>query len=276
MRLVSILAFGIAIVTGAVVIESAAVRVRQSVDIEPNRRLPLDVQQAKGLRLQVITKQLPPENGVNPVELKCVDAELSSPNALEKLSCVLINKTSKPISAGAIYTSMNVEKEGVLSVSSDYVMFDTFIHPDFRNEHRNNLFLPGQEYPQDKLPVTYDFGIVIKSVIVGIDYIEFADKTSLGPNQAGSRIISDSRLGAAKYKNWLVQRYDQAGKSLAAVIPLLDGNEELPEELGFQTGSELGGARMYRNFARRTYKTEGAEGLLKYLKNPRSSLYKPE
>ena len=102
-----------------------------------------------------------------------------------------------------------------------------------------------------------------------IDYIEFADHTSLGANQAGSRIISDTREGAAKYKNWLAQKYDQSGRSLDAITPLLD--QPVPKELLFQTGPEEHGATMYRNFARRIYKTKGAEGLVKHLKHSRAS-----
>lgn len=270
MRLITILAVGIAIVTSALVIDSAALSARKSVTIESTSSL-LTVEQAKRLRLQVATKQLPPESGVIPVELKCEDAELSSPNALEKLSCVLINKTSKPISAGAIYASVNLEKEEVLSVSSDYITFDTFLHPDFRNERKNSLFKPGQVYPLGKLPTSYDVNAVVKGITVIIDYIEFEDQTSVGANQAGSRIISDTRGGAAKYKNWLVNRYNQKGQSVDAVIPLLDAEQPLPEELVFQTGPEMSGARMYRNSVRRSYKTEGVEGLVKHLKNHKTS-----
>lgn len=268
MRFITILALAIAVLTVAVVIESAASKVRHT---EQNRSSStIDTKQR--LRLKVVTNQLASENGTVLVELECKDAELSALNALERLPCVLRNKTTKPISAGVIYTSMHLEKEGVSSVSSDYIMFDTFLHPDLRNERKNSLFLPGEEYPQNKLPVVYDANVVITGITVGIDYLEFDDETSLGGNQAGQRIISDTRLGAAKYKNWLVQRYDQAGQSVAAVITLLDADETLPE-LGFQTGPELSGARMYRNLARRTYKTKGAEGLLKQLKNTKSSLH---
>jgi hypothetical protein len=227
--------------------------------------------QTGGLQIPVVSKQLPAENGVTPVELQCENAELSAPNSLEKLVCIIRNNTNKSISAGAIYTSFTLEKSGEVFVSSSYGTFDTFLHPDFREEHQNNLILPRGESRHEDLPVSYDHGIVIKAVTMGIDYIEFADHTSLGTNQAGSRIIADTREGAVKYKNWLAQKYEQSGGSLDAIVPLLEQNQSLPQELAFQTAPEEHGARMYRNFALRTYKTKGAEGLVKHLKHTKTS-----
>ena len=210
--------------------------------------------------------QLDVVDGVIPVELKCGSAELSAPNALENIPCVIRNNTNKPISAGAVYTSIILEKDGLRNVESSYGTFDTFLHPDFREDHKKNLLLPRGEYPFNDLPGSYDNGIIIKSVIVKIDYIEFADRTALGIDQAGSRIISDTRAGAAKYKNWLAKKYDQSGRSVNAILPLLEQSQALPEELAFQTGPEESGARMYRNFARRTHKSKGPEGLVTHLK----------
>lgn len=277
MRFRITLAVATLLMAGAVAIESAAFRLGQNNDSKQNRHSSIsDAKQTDALRLRVITNQLAVENGKIPVELKCEDAELSTPSVLVKLSCILINKTYKPIQAGALYTSINIEKERLISVSSNYTTFDTFLHQDFREQHKNNLFRPGQEYPYDILPVSYDSDVVIKGVVVGIDYIEFDDGTSAGPNRAGSQMISDTREGASKYKKWLAQRYDQAGQSLDAVIPLLDANQPLPEELRFQTSPEESGARMYRNFARRTFKKEGAAGLLRQLKNTKPSLYQQD
>jgi len=216
--------------------------------------------------IPVDADQLKVVDGVVPVELNCGSAELSAPNALEKIPCVIRNNTNKAISAGAVYTSIILEKDGLRHVDSNYGTFDTFLHPDFREDHKNNLVLPGGEYPYHDLPSSYDSGVIIKSVIVKIDYIEFADRTALGVNQAGSRIISDTRAGAAKYKNWLVKKYERSGRSVNAILPLLEQNEALQQELEFQTGPEESGARMYRNFARRTYKSKGSEGLALHLK----------
>jgi len=226
--------------------------------------------QAK-ISIPVVSNQLDLVDGVIPVELKCENAELSAPNALEKLSCVIKNNTNEPISAGAVYTSIIVEKDGMRNVSSSYGTFDTFIHPDFREDHKNNLILPRGEYRYGDLPVSYDNGAVIKEIIVKLDYIEFADNTTLGTDQAGSRIITDARKGAAKYKNWLAHKYKESGESLEAIVALFENNQPLPEELQFQTGPEEHGARTYRNYALRTYKSKGADGLVKVLKQTKTS-----
>lgn len=221
--------------------------------------------------IPVVANQLDLVDGVIPVELKCENAELSAPNVLEKLSCVIKNNTDRPISAGALYTSIIQEKEGMRNGSSSYGTFDTFLHPDFREDHKNNLIPPGGEYRYNDLPVSYDNGTVIKDIVVKLDYIEFADNTTLGTNQAGSQIITDARKGAAKYKNWLAQKYKESGGSLEAIVPLFENNQPLPEELQFQTGPEEHGARQYRNYALRTYKSKGAEGLVKHLKKNKTS-----
>jgi hypothetical protein len=70
------------------------------------------------ISIPVVTDQLGLVDGVIPVELKCENAELSAPNVLENLSCVIKNNTNKPISAGAVYTSIIPEKDGIRSVSS--------------------------------------------------------------------------------------------------------------------------------------------------------------
>jgi len=216
--------------------------------------------------IPVDANQLDVVEGVIPVELKCGRAELSAPNSIENIPCVLRNNTNKPISAGAVYTSIILEKDGQRHVESSYGTFDTFLHPDFREDHKNNLILPRGEYPYSALPSSYESGVIITSVAVKIDYIEFADRSALGNNQAGSRIISDTRTGAAKYKDWLAKRYEQSGRSVNAMLPLLEQNEAMQQELEFQTGPEESGARLYRNFARRTYKSKGSEGLVKHLK----------
>lgn len=214
--------------------------------------------------IPVIATQLPLESGVIPVELRCKNAELSAPNSIENLSCVIKNNTNKYISAGSLYTSITMEKEGQAIVLSTFDTFDTFVHPDFREEHKNNLIAPGNEYVLNQLPSSYD-SVIIKRIDAHLDYIEFDDGSSLGVNKGGSRIIKGTREGAAMYKNWLVEQYKRRGKSIDAIMALLDSSYPLPEELGLQNGEQENGANIYRKYARRTYQTKGAEGLIKNL-----------
>jgi hypothetical protein len=141
--------------------------------------------------LPVVTDHLQADNGVILVELRCEAAELSAPNALEKLSCVIKNNTPSYISAGALYTSITLEKDGKPLVVSTFDTFDTFLHPDFREDHKNNLIAPRKEYRLNDLPTSYGEDTVIKGIAVKIDYIEFADNSLLGNSRGGSRIIRD-------------------------------------------------------------------------------------
>lgn len=111
--------------------------------------------------IPVIANQLQSENVIVPVELRCENAKLSTPNSIESLSCVIKNNTNKYISAGALYTSITMEKGGQEIVLSTFDTFDTFVHPDFREEHKDNLVAPGREYVLNQLPTSYD-DVVIK------------------------------------------------------------------------------------------------------------------
>jgi hypothetical protein len=216
-------------------------------------------------QLPIMTRQLPQEKGVIPVELKCGNAELSTPDTLEKISCSIKNNTNKDVSAVSLNVSVVIETGGKLSVDSNFLTFETFLHPDFRQERSRNLLSPGEESPVRDGPSTY-YNSTIKGVSLQIDYVEFADKTTLGPNQAGARIVSEIREGAAKYKSWLVKQFNRGGKSVNAIAPLLEKNQPLPQEIGIETGDQQQGALMYRNFALKIYRSKGTDGLNRYLK----------
>lgn len=223
-----------------------------------------ETQQAVRL-LPVETEPLQPVKGAGSVELRCEDAELPAPDTIQKLSCVIKNGTKKPISAATVKTSVLLEQDGRPSVDSGYLTFENSAHPDFREERKNDLIPAGGEYPFQDL-VTEFHGAVIKRIKVQFDYVEFADNSpALGPNRAGARIISDIRKGAAKYKEWLVQQYNRSGKSADAIVSLLERDDTIPREAGVESGDQEQGAVIYRNFARRVYRSKGAESLKKYL-----------
>jgi hypothetical protein len=216
--------------------------------------------------LPVQARQLDPVGGVLQVELRCDDAKLSGTGRINEASCVIKNNTFAPMVAGTLEISVTLEQAGITNSISGYETFDTFLHPDFREDHKNNLIQPGMVYRFDLMPANYGDAIV-KKIEAEVDYIEFADKTSVGPNHVGARKINDIREGAAKYKNWLVRKYKEKSASINSVIELLDNSETTSlEEVGLRNEDQQSGASMYRKFARRTYQANGPEGLTKHLK----------
>lgn len=253
----------LAMLVGAIAISTAALKARSN---QTNR-------QVGDSQIPVVTHQLSAENGIIPVELRCENAELSAPSALKKLSCVIKNNTNKYIAAASINISITIEKEGKTSTDSSFLTIDTFVHPDFRSEHENNFIPPKGERPFQDLPTSYD-NALIKGVEIGVDYVEFAGNSTAGPDRSGSRIINNIREGAAKYKQWLIQKYNQNGKSINAIAPLLEKDQPIPYESGIQNGDQQQGAKFYRDYARKTYKTKGAEGLIKHFKQTSTSVNK--
>jgi hypothetical protein len=220
--------------------------------------------QTDNLQVPVTANQMPTEKKIIPVELRCENAQLLNRDTIEKIPCVVVNNTRKYITATTINTSVTLETDGQISGDSDFLSLDPLAHPDFREERKGYLIAPGEEIPVPFLTTSYDEG-VIKGVIVQIDYVEFADRTALGPNRAGSRIIADIRDGAAKYKDWLTEKYNRSGKSTSALTSVLEKGLPLPAEIEGLNSHQQEGARIYRNYARKTFETKGAEGLVKHL-----------
>jgi hypothetical protein len=218
------------------------------------------------IKLPVTTIQIRPEGGVTPVELTCGEAALPAPNAIQTFACTLKNNTTKAIRAGAYYTTVVVERGGEDIATSDYTTFDSLLHPDFREDHPNNLIPPGGTIPYRELPTTYEDDATVKSITIQIDYVEFADASAVGPNKAGSRLIGDIRTGAARYKDWLAQKFSQHAESFNTVLQLLDEGQALPGELRFASNEEAQGARMYRKYLLKKYKDKGEDAVTKHLK----------
>lgn len=254
MRLRVIVGSGILMLLGITAVITTAPRVQSN----------QESQQGERIEVPVKANQLPAEKNIIPVELRCQSAQIVKRDTLEKIPCVVVNNTNKYITATTINSSVIVDAEGKTSGDSDFLSLDPLAHPDFREERKGYLIAPGNEIPIPFLATSYDSG-VIKGVLVQVDYVEFADKTTLGPNRAGSRIIADIRDGAAKYKNWLAAKYDRSGKSMSAIAPLLEKGQPLPEEIESLSSHQQEGAIIYRNYARRTFETKGAEGLVKHL-----------
>lgn len=254
MRLKIAVAVGLGSLLIAMVVTTTALKARN----DPDNK------QIEGLQLPVIAKQLPAENGVIPVELQCGKAQLTAPSELKTFSCVVKNNTNKNIIALSAAYTVIFENNGKEYPDTGFLTIETFIHPDFYKAHIHKAIPPGGERVlQPAGPTDYEAN-VIKGVKLEIDYVEFEDKTTLGPNENGSRIITGIREGAAKYKEWLVQKYIENGRSISAVVSLLQASD-VPNEFGFKDTNHRQGVKIYRNHIRDVYKAHGAAELEKYL-----------
>lgn len=220
-------------------------------------------------QLAVRIIQLPSENGIIPVEIKCGKAELSDPNSIENIPCVAINNTSKAIKAFGVSKAVITESNGERTVNNSTSILDAFVHPDVNAERGGKLIPPGKEVNVGGLPTSY--GEVIKGIGLKIDYAEFDDGTELGPDEASSKQrIADVRAGAAKYKQWLVQQLSRSGQDINAITPLLE-REPPDEEIKFENNSQEEGAILYRNYALKVKDQKGINVLAERLKSTDAS-----
>jgi hypothetical protein len=197
------------------------------------------------------------------VELRCENAELSAPNAIKKLTCILKNNSNRSVIAGTVSLWVSVVQRGNTEVVSNYDSFDTFLHADFHKDHQTNAIPPGGEYRLDQLSADYGEGVVTQ-ISEGIDYIEFANGPPIGPDSRGSQLVSDMRKGAVKYKAWLVQEYRRNKMSADSVLEVLNNSSALPPDKELQNAdTQKQGANMLRKYFLRVYASEGAPGLVK-------------
>ena len=215
--------------------------------------------------LPVNATQMPLENGVIPVEMRCEAVRSPAPNTVDPFSCLAINNTRKKISALAIQYSIVTEEAGVEDRDDHLQTSDSAIHPDLVEARHLRLLPPGESRPVGPAgPAGFDSGAV-KSIEVRIEYVEFDDKTSIGSGTQGAKMVNSMREGAAKYKAWLVRQYKRKGMDEQAVASLLEDGE-LPKELNFNDDSNLAeGADLYRRIMRSVYTSQGAAGLKRYL-----------
>ncbi|MCI0559653.1 MAG: hypothetical protein MN733_14265, partial [Nitrososphaera sp.] len=210
--------------------------------------------------LQVEVNQMPADNGVIPVEIKNVKTQMSDPSELTELSFAVKNNSSKAITSIAATFGLITEKNGQLFVDHHFVTSDTQVHPDIREIHHFKPLAPGQEKYLDTPTNGYSDGRIIKGVTLNVDYIEFADNSTLGPNKMGGRIITLQREGARLYKNWLMR--ESAGKDLLSIVSSLK-NPALPREMADTSMHLRQGANIYRRHLLGAYES-GHENIEKF------------
>ncbi len=218
-------------------------------------------------QLQVVTRQLPPANGKIPVELQCGAVHPAKRPELLVLSCTIKNNTGKSINAFSIDYAIFFERWGGGEFPDEGLMtLDARIHPDFRQSHARELIPPGGERVINRgEPIQHEEASA-KRIEAKIDYVEFEDDTTLGPNAKGSNLqIASIREGAAKYKGWLKQKYQESGKSIKAVMPLLQDASSLPVQLEVTDPMLILGAEAYQKKARDVYRSGGDAEIEKLL-----------
>lgn len=210
--------------------------------------------------------QLESEGLVAPVELLRPAARLSAENQLEEYSCIVKNNTGKAVVAFSLAWNIVTEVAGKESSVRELEVIDSFIHPDVQEGHRSGAVAPGAEDLVEAGPTYFESNTSVKRVGVSIDYVEFEDGTSLGPNLNGasSQQIAQVREGASKYKEWLVQLYTKTGRSPKVVFQQLQ-SESIPDDLNLSNPEMKQGAYAYRTRMLKRYNTEGPVAIQKIL-----------
>jgi len=220
------------------------------------------------ISIPLVAHQLGLVDGVIPVELKCDATVLVLPNTLDQIPCTIRNNSEKIVTAVVLSKFITIDNNGKVSAESDYTTLDFFVHPDFHAKSKSKGLSKRSEPQFPSAQETYPG--IIKQIEVHIDYVEFADKKTLGPNRKGADILLGIRAGAEKYKRWLLKQFETNGESADILVRSIVENQRLPDDFGANSASEEQGAEGYRNYLRRIYQSEGVEQLLKQWKKGNS------
>ncbi len=213
-----------------------------------------------------VIRQLGSEGLVAPVELLRPAARLSAENQLEEYSCIVKNNTGKAIVAFALAWNIITEVAGKESSVRELQVSVSFIHADVQEEQKSGAIAPGAESPDEAGPTYFESNASVKRLGVSIDYVEFEDGTSLGPNFKGtsSKQIAMVREGASRYKEWLGQMYAKTGRSPEVVLQQLQ-SESIPDDLNLSNPEMKQGAYAYRTRMLKLYNTKGPVAIQKIL-----------
>ena len=211
--------------------------------------------------IKITINQLPPRDGVVPLEIIQPTIVSSSPNKLDDVRYILRNNSGKAVIAAAVIRTINYEEGGKDYADSVYSTMDGAFHPDMAGKP----FVAWNQMPMESAgPVSFDDGVVIKEITLTLDYASYVDQTADGSGGEGERRINAMREGAHRYKSWLAQEYARAGKSLASILPLIQ-TTRIPDELKLNLDQTMGADR-YRLHLLSTLQKRGAADVESYLK----------
>jgi len=188
------------------------------------------------------------------------------PSPIGSLQFAVKNNSTKSIDAVVIQiASTFASSDGKDRTITGYTTRNQLVHPDIREIHNQNPLPPGQLYVFGPEPLqTGDGVLAVKKITLSIDYVDFEDRSTLGPNVQGGSSVLLVREGAAKYKAWIVKQFRE-GKSEELMLSILR-EPNLPEELGFKYRHENVGAKLYRRHLLMAYQHHGKSVFEKYLK----------
>lgn len=206
----------------------------------------------------VEAEQLPLQDGIIPVEVRCESARLTAPGRMERFSCMAINHTKKRITAlSSVLTVITEASAGVESRNTSLLYGDSYVHPDIKEVRHLKSTAPGESHTiQTGGPMTFEDEIIVR-VELRIDYVEFDDGTAIGPDSEGAQVVRSVREGAAKFKRWLVKKYAANKSDADLIVPLLRQPDIPPES---QIGDDKNlrqGASIYRNLLLGVYERHG-------------------
>jgi hypothetical protein len=182
----------------------------------------------------------------------------ADPKQLDELSYLVSNNTKREITAFSIAKTLVYEENGLTQEFTMTESADFMLHADFADVSKVKSISPGRFETMDSSgPISFGDSTKIKEVRLKVSYVEFSGNGAFGLGTDGQQQISASRDGASRYKAWLVQQYQQSGKSLSGVLDLLQ-RDDVPQELGSMDISQMLGAKRYRMRLLKIFQTEGS------------------
>jgi len=213
--------------------------------------------------IPVVIKPLRVGNQIVQVEIKCQPVLIPKPDTLERFTCTLTNRTNRSIWAYGVRYSIIFESNGQVNQISRINTVISYIHPDLLEVKKP--ITPGSfSFITPLGPIVLN-NSVIKRLELEAFYIEFDDATTAGIGGKSREMIANVRNGAARYRNSLRQKYVGRGRSVQAILPLLQ--ENAPLGLGKLSFDQKAGAKAYRRFLRKQEKKGGSASVKRVLDN---------
>ncbi|MCI0336902.1 MAG: hypothetical protein L0226_04955 [Acidobacteria bacterium] len=211
--------------------------------------------------------QLPSVNGIVPVEIRNQKITHNTPQG--ELQFTVKNNTNKPLIAAVIANEVTYLVGGQELKGLSYRTRNLLIHPDISEIHNQKPIAPGGEMIFKPEPIEFVGAngkiVPVKKITLSLDYVDFEDNTSLGPNKHGLYSVIKVREGAVKYREWLVKQFAESGKSENALLSLLR-ESGLPAELNLPKDHQITGARLYRRHLLSAYDHHGFIAIEKFLR----------